>query len=644
MKKTLVALAIVCMACFLWWLLKPRLVTLREEVASEVERENLQQPSAELSPVINEDKLASLSAPQEAESQPEEDGQEGEFRLRHRLLRGSVVVTDHLGNEHTDESGTLQLLLVHGETPSPGRNNVITIRVRNGAWSAQVSEGSSLAVKYIELRAREAVWEGPQLISVPESGFLGLRARWPNIVTLRVRADTGEDLEEVSLVTAKGRMIEGLQHPGEQIELVTTGNSPLELDAGQLSLRLQTYSLFARSPGFAWGQIRIDFSAGGDRLLELQRGGELNLYLQAQAQDPGTTIRLRETERSRPLVELPAAGRDRILINSIAAGDYLISAELGAWYEKPRVLASARATISPGVRSELTLNLETVTARAKVSLEGTLFVPEEWQQEKVLILPAFPALTLNLLDTPVGGSEKRTHIWSYQMTRDPIDGNLLYWSAEVQPGRYELRVLGLYYSISLEVGDSGRRDVRIDVPPPARVRVHTVDAKSGGVAEIERLNWTCARPQWVRGGAMASVTRDPELDYFEFRVPQGKIEIGGSGQGYLRGTQVLHVGAGLTEAILKLDKGCGLSIRVQDGDRPVPWDRNWRVRLTAVEGGGQTRGSTTSSEGVRHYVSEPGRYRLTFPKIAGFRPVPDREFQIQEGQVIDHVVRLEREY
>ena len=88
-----------------------------------------------------------------------------------------------------------------------------------------------------------------------------------------------------------------LGHPGPAAERARDlGASPVEIPPSDaphhfLSARIPR-TLYARSPGYAWGRIVIDVKLGGDRLLLLDPAGDLEVVLIGEVTDPGAKLRL----------------------------------------------------------------------------------------------------------------------------------------------------------------------------------------------------------------------------------------------------------------------------------------------------------------------------------------------------------------
>ena len=101
------------------------------------------------------------------------------------------------------------------------------------------------------------------------------------------------------------------------------------------------------------------------------------------------------------------------------------------------------------------------------------------------------------------------------------------------------------------------------------------------------------------------------------------------------------VGPDTTEVTLRLVRTGGfVEITVQDGDAAVPWDSNWKVALEPVGGEGEIAGTSYSDHGCTFELSHEGLYRVTFPTLPGFEPVPSQEVRLRWKQVTKLVIRL----
>ena len=83
---------------------------------------------------------------------------------------------------------------------------------------------------------------------------------------------------------------------------------------------------------------------------------------------------------------------------------------------------------------------------------------------------------------------------------------------------------------------------------------------------------------------------------------------------------------GRNEHTLAVRRRCGVILVLRDGAATIPWVWEWEdPEAEAVGGAGEA--DYWTEEAGRYYLglSDPGRYRLRFPPIPGYRPVPPRE-------------------
>ena len=102
----------------------------------------------------------------------------------------------------------------------------------------------------------------------------------------------------------------------------------------------------------------------------------------------------------------------------------------------------------------------------------------------------------------------------------------------------------------------------------------------------------------------------------------------------LRGTPSEHTA--------RLKRGCGLTLRLVDGETPVQFPKGWADEPTAVVGTGHTALMQFGDFERKYMVTEPGTYKLELPAISGFVKPPVLEVDIRPGEFIERVVALER--
>jgi len=170
-----------------------------------------------------------------------------------------------------------------------------------------------------------------------------------------------------------------------------------------------------------------------------------------------------------------------------------------------------------------------------------------------------------------------------------------------------------------------------------------IDDTTGKPADIGSIDWHPRRPEPGMGGACHPVERDPETGRFAFRAPRGEIVLDVMESGYRSHSRRVTVGAGTTEVTLRIHPtGGGVHVSVMEGDAVFPWKDDWKVKLEPLEGSGEVCSRSFSVEGTILEMSEEGLYRLTFPKVPGFEPVPPRDVRVSRGKTTEVVIRLTR--
>jgi hypothetical protein len=149
-----------------------------------------------------------------------------------------------------------------------------------------------------------------------------------------------------------------------------------------------------------------------------------------------------------------------------------------------------------------------------------------------------------------GGSLSRGsfEIRSSTMTREPGSPRSFRWSApSARPGRYRILlspVLG--FAAEVDTGPNGARDVRIEVPRPADVSVHCVDAETGVEVHGEKLSFLPLSPKAFGPSMLGGPPK--------FRVPHGRIVLFTTPVLYEPAVRLVELGPGKNELRLLLRK------------------------------------------------------------------------------------------
>ncbi len=553
-----------------------------------------------------------------------------------RRLAGTVVVVDEDGSEHAAEDGSFRLVLWQGADHSG-----VDVAIDDGRWSVMLPAVAfdSVGVQHFRLRERVASYgsgEFTERLAVPDDGWFELRVRWarPSVLSVRDR-ETGAELAPVLLAELTGA---AHAHPGPGAHGRDVGPSPVALtDVAESGARLRTYAV--RSPGYAWGRIDIDEERGGERVLALERGGDLEVVLTGAPED-GARLRL-FTESAFPEYEFDVTG-PVLRIDALVPGAYRLRVERVETFqgmERALVLGEDSVEIVAGGLARGTIALRAPERSAGVPLAGVLVVPAEWE------LGDFE-LGFERLDGTGDASEARGAHFTIVRSEMQPEGRppeTFHWSMpEVVPGTYEVTLDDVGFTAVLAVGASGLRDVRIVVPPPAEVRVRCTDGERELPPTGLRVDWHAALPEPVTSWSSQTATFDAALQRFVFRAPAGDVLVSAQGTGFAWKTETFAVRAGVNELTLVLKRTAGLRVLLRDGANEIPWGNDQRPRLVAAEG--QRTGEATTSGGghVTLYRDAPGRYTLIVPEIPGYEPVPEQSVQLELGEVKELVIELQR--
>jgi hypothetical protein len=552
-------------------------------------------------------------------------------------LAGTIVVVDEHGAEHRAEDGTFSFVLWSGQ-----RGTWHKVEVKGGRWRTEVPREpavESLGLTAVRLGDRAAV-SGPGFESQfewPADGWLDLTARWPIASLLHVRdRESGREIAPVFLVDGNSWPQSEFVHPGPAPNAKDLGPSPVQLpatDAPMFGMR----TVHARSPGYAWGRIEIDEQRGGERILLLDRGGDLEIVPVGKVGDPGLKVRAYGSDYV-PVFELPLRPDRTVVVESLAAGSYRVKAEIGDYWSEPLVLGEAKVDVVAGTRASVTLTLKDPGPRAAVPLEGTLVLPTEWE------LGAF-TLEFELHGTPLGGGDGRFTLESGYMQREGAASSEWRWSKEdVQPGRYEVLLREVSFRAILEVGEAGLRDARVVVPPPCVVLVQCIDEDTGLDVPDANVSWVGALPKGVRGWSNEEAKWDESARRWRFRAPQGEVHVSVHGGRYARAGEKVQARPGTNDVIVRLGRPTGLRVVLRDGQTDIPWSSSGdrHPQLESAEGQESYSSWSTGGGKITLHKREPGLYTLKVPEIPGFEPVPPVQVRLEKGVEKEHVVELVR--
>lgn len=584
----------------------------------------------------------------EARASREQAPPAGSFRLH-----GTLALTGVDGSVSTTPNAELSLSLAYDSTGAEGplefldgRREERALTVTAGRWETTFdasSVPSHVSVSRVSSDGADALVSVPHdVIAMPKDGFVEVRARFRRPTTLRVlAAESRTDLSAIVLV-ASPPSHDREEHPGAAFEsLVRARDLTSPIDLTSLLTRPRPSGKqrwFVGVDGRAWGSIDIDFDLGGEFLIELAHGGDLEIAVTHQ--DPASFAVLRLRRPGRPVPSLTTSmKKDAVIrLSGLAPGPLEIRAEIGDWFDDPIVLASAQVEIVAGSRAFASLELARAPAVEIADIAGTLLVPAEWDDER-------PSAMLAFIGTPLGGIDGQRWI-APSATESPRAGVRAFrWHVErVQVGRHEFSVTNPPFTTAIEVPAGGRADYVIEIPPPCELRVRLVEAGSGKDVEVSALHWNPKRPEGVDGGSLESGRLDASTGCYLLRAPCAPIDLQIFDLRYLPVNSSADPTSVVGELRIELAPACGAIFTLRDGDVTVSWPDDWYGQPSAAEGTtGRTTLSTRDGTTHRFQFSAPGTYVLRPPKIAGYREPPPQPVVARDHEFVEHVIQLERE-
>jgi hypothetical protein len=527
-------------------------------------------------------------------------------------VEGTVVVVDGKGGEHAAESGRL---LLRSSSTREERD----VAVEDGRWRTRVRKDSEYEVLDLVLAGRRAFVESPRF--APDAGPVLLRAWWPAPLLLHVvAAETGAPLADIDVVGGDAHWEREFLHPMglATVPVATRARSPLTIQEATLP----TY--WVRAPGRAWGPLRVDPRAGGERTVRLVRGGAVDAQLSNFVPSSRATLRLYPVGRNAPAVQAAPDAGGRCAIEDLRPGSYMARVEIGPWFEKPLLLAASTEPVEvvADARAFVALDLADAGAGILVPFGGTLEVPREWGEVE-------PRIEIRALRAPRGAARPRVTLSGTE------------WSAgNVAPGSYVIDVQPFGLWQEEEVPLAGNEAVRIEVPPPGDVTVRVIDEETRVAVPVAAIRWVVlARNEFVPR-AWVEVNAGAEPGTFRFLAPQGDIVARIPAGEYAAETTAIRVGAAGGTCTIKARRCPGIRIALEESGTPVPAGLDFSVGAAPVDGEGEVVSETHDGMTVTLRVSRPGRYRLRFGAFAGYAAIPERTVEAASGTTTDVVVSL----
>lgn len=548
---------------------------------------------------------------------------------------GTLVVRDVDGQDRTAEDGEFFLRPIDGE-----QHEARHISFHSGSFSLEGVPEGTIQIERATARAdggdRPVVFENAQF-EYTRAEPLVVIGSFLRDSTLRVfDAQSGAELHEVRVLCGRGHTAR--QHPGPYFPssfCVKDAPSPVLLPRRRF---IQEYWVTAK--GHAWRYLKVDHETGGERTVQLELGGRLEVRVAGH--DPELAIFLRVYPRGARGVAAACSldqegprGFTFQGFEGLAVGEYDVRAEIGSPDDPPRVLAEARTSVSAGVTTAVFLEPTTDPVPPAVQVRGELVLPAGHE-----------ALDASLRIRLVGGPALRK--WdTKRIPREDMGSPsslVRTWCAQkLTPGRYLFVVAPVQYGVLVDVPDIPIDGVRIVVPELHPVVVRAIEADTGEHVDRAMLRWTREMPADAGTDAWVYFGLGPDGESATLLVPTGPFFLAGSGPTHAQRFLDGYAGTGTNELTLELPRRIPIEVVLTDGDAVVPWVYGMTCTIRRV-GSEASEPCGTYNDGKLHaYVEGPGQYEIAVGPLEDFRQPDPVLVGIGRSALPPVLVRLERQ-
>lgn len=557
------------------------------------------------------------------------------------LLSGSLRCVDSSGLQLPDVDVELAVVLTRADS---GERRETAVRA--GRWSLEVEQGTAFdQVRFgplLRLGRVCAAIDPADSVPFPPAGPIDLVYRVPEALTLHVFcAETGRELSDVWLTRDNSGGFGAGGHPGaEPLQAVIQRGLASPIDATQLDWypRKKPWNvghslpLLAAGPEHAWGRISLPLHDGGSHRVDLERAGELEVDVQGFL-TPGVDVRLRVYRRGDdegPWIDQALDTAGPRLFRQLPPGPWTVCAEIGLGSQFPERLAERTVELSVGAKSAVRLELPAQEALVFGRIEGSVRWPPGWE----------PSSDGNLRLVPLGGSRRGPEAMQmHRLEPQPAAPKGAFeapFSIEnLEVGRYHLQVVPSWASFLVDVAALPGPALRLEVPEPADVMLRFVDARNGAELRPQGVRWCPTRPTEVDGGLLHNVAYDAQSRAYRLQAPRGPIDVFASLEGYAdRHLYRLAVGPGEPrEQRIELHPIGELVLRLtSDGvNLPIGFELDLRV-LRAENREPVPASCSFGGHQLRFKLTQPGRYTILPPSLAGFVAPQAREVEVELGQ------------
>ncbi|MDF1798506.1 MAG: hypothetical protein P1V81_04970 [Planctomycetota bacterium] len=557
------------------------------------------------------------------------------------VVAGTVVIEELDGSSTLDATGTLTLILWHGNSGSHHE-----LEVSGGKWqlnarldadgSYTYEDGAGTARQPID---RVAVGEyddlGRAVVRTDrdqefELGELAVVIEVRRVASLQlevVDAATGEGLTGVSVVAEKAWGDGIVEHPGDgrdMTDLVVAEDSPVELQPSTDLAESGRVGVLVGARGYAWKKVELDLASGGERRVRLERGGDLVVHFDRALTRRDAELHVTDTGRGLPVAMQQAKGAGPFSYQGLPPGTYEVSVEIGEWWSDQLALASETVVVEAGGSASVTLVLEEAPVLTRAPFSGLLILPASYGVTEPLLIAELEGVSLD-------GGDGYERAGGDQLER--VEGTSDAWSFDfgmLQTGRYELRCNGVEYQVKLDLGPGGATDYRFQIPEPVPVCVTVRDVDTGELADVDGLFWHYEPPEGWSGGMSQGARREPGQSDICFSVPPGTIVLSHSAEDYVHVSTTFQAFAG-ARVTLEVRRAGEAVLRLVQGETTLPWPENDYGVGKRLDDEGDL-GSRSHRHGGLWFKTAPGRYQVEVPHIEGFEDHPPVELTLVAGE------------
>ena len=383
--------------------------------------------------------------------------------------------------------------------------------------------------------------------------------------------------------------------------------------------------------------MEVDHSAGGERTLFLEPGGELTLRALGAVPPGRPPLRLTRLTQgsgkhtagssSPPVAELFADFSQPVSVTGLKPGDYsLVVEQPGSALTPPRVLLRTDVRVERGQQQLVVEFRANESPMATVPVSGSLEIPESWQGPRQALI--FRRVGVGSNAGLHGQRGLRLPLAELPLSKT---GDRLWHTDKLTPGNYTWLVSGVPHEGVLTVGTLEQVQTLV-IPAPAILEVSV----RGDNGSLLQLGW---RP---RGKADNGLWTWQNLtsNLGTLRCTPGPLELAirncRTRQVLLETSHLAQPGAQVVELTLKVTSG--ISINLTEDGRDIPWDRTrHRATVTTLEGD-----TTLDCTDGRQALHRSGTWEVRLDTPAGYQDVFSKTVVVPAGEWVTVTVPLHR--